>query len=226
MTGGPALGASPPPLEAWATALPPEVPAWILLATLLPFAVVLLTGFARISILLAFLRQGLGLQEVPSGTVTTALAALLALVAMAPVVDDLHHQVLVPYGAGELTPGEAAAKAWTPMTLFMRAQTRDEDRRLFMQLLAERGVEPGVASWQVTVPSFVLSELKSGFQLGLVIWLPFLVVDLLAGILLSVAGLSVEVRRVALPLKLLLFVAVDGWALLVAGVVRSFAGAP
>lgn len=200
------------------------IPPWILAVSLLPFVLVLLTGFARISLILAFLRQGLGLQEVPSGTVTTGLAALLSLVAMAPVLDQLQLQVVTPFSRGELSAREAVRGVWTPLEQFMRSQTRGEDLGVFQTLLSERGTQVAADSWQLTVPAFVLSELKSGFQIGLVIWIPFLVVDLLCGVILSLCGLSLEVRTVALPAKLLLFLVVDGWTLLVMGIVRSFGG--
>lgn len=200
------------------------VPPWILVVSLLPMALVLLTGFARISIILAFLRQGLGLQEVPSGTVSTGLAVLLSLVAMAPVLGPLQDEVVAPLSRGELEPSAALVATWGPLSGFMEAQTRSQDLEVFQLLLEERGViaEPG--SWQVLVPAFVLSELKSGFQIGLILWIPFLVVDLLAGVVLSLSGLSLEVRTVALPAKLLLFLVADGWTLLVTGVVNSFVG--
>lgn len=214
------------PAEVLLAALPEAVPAWIVAVTLLPLALVLLTAFARISIILAFLRQGLGLQEVPSATVTTGLAALLSMVAMAPVLDGIHREVLVPHAAGELSGRDAALRMWHPLSGFMAAQTRPGDVALFRGLLAERGVTVAPGDFQVTVPAFVLSELKSGFQIGLVVWLPFLLVDLLVGILLSLTALNLEVRTVALPAKLFLFVAVDGWTLLVGSMVRSFAGGP
>jgi flagellar biosynthetic protein FliP len=198
------------------------VPPWILAVTLLPLVLVLLTSFARISIILAFLRQALGLQEIPSATVTTGLAALLSLVTMAPVLDSLQNDVVVPYATGELQAREALPRSWIPLSEFMRSQTRPSDEEVFLDLLEERGVEVKEDAWQIAVPAFVLSELKSGFQIGLIIWLPFLVVDLIAGIFLSLLGLSLEVRSVALPAKLLLFLVVDGWTLLVTGIVRSF----
>ena len=204
--------------------LPAGIPPWIVAVTVLPMALVMVTAFARISIALAFLRHGLGIPEIPSGLVVTGLSVMLTLVAMAPTVLVLEGQVLRPYQAGEIDRARAARATWDGLAGFMRAQTRHVDRGTVLGLLRERGVEAAPEDPRVTVPAFVLSELKSGFQIGLVLWVPFLVVDLLAGAVLSTLGLSVEVRRVALPLKLLLFVAVDGWSLLVTGLVRSFAG--
>lgn len=205
-------------------ALPAGIPPWIVAVTLLPMALVMVTAFARISIALAFLRHGLGIPEIPSGIVVTGLSVLLTLVAMAPTVLVLEDQVLRPYQAGEVGRAQAAQKTWDGLAGFMRAQTRRTDSATVHGLLRERGLEVAPKDPRVLVPAFVLSELKSGFQIGLVLWVPFLVVDLLAGAVLSTLGLSVEVRRVALPVKLLLFVAVDGWSLLVTGLVRSFAG--
>lgn len=204
--------------------LPAGIPPWIVAVTILPVALVMVTAFARISIALAFLRHGLGIPEIPSGLVVTGLSVLLTLVAMAPTMLVLEEAALRPYQAGQLDRAHAAAKAWDGLAGFMRAQTRRTDRATVLGLLRERGLVTAPEDPRVTVPAFVLSELKSGFQIGLVLWVPFLVVDLLAGAVLSTLGLSIEVRRVALPLKLLLFVAVDGWSLLVTGLVRSFAG--
>jgi flagellar biosynthetic protein FliP len=207
-----------------AASLPAGIPPWIVAVTLLPMALVMVTAFARISIALAFLRHGLGIPEIPSGLVVTGLSVLLTLVAMAPTLLVIEDQVVRPYQAGRLDRVHAARAAWDALSDFMRAQTRRSDQATVLGLLRERGLEVTPEDARVQLPAFVLSELKSGFQIGLVLWVPFLVVDLLAGAVLSTLALSVEVRRVALPVKLLLFVAVDGWSLLVTGLVRSFAG--
>lgn len=214
-----------PLVDAVATAQAAGVPTWILAASALPFAVVLLTSFTRISIVLAFLRHGLGTPDVPSATVATVLAALLSGVAMAPVLARVQREAYRPLRAEEISTEQALERAWVPLRAFLEAQTRPHDRALFARLLAERAVLADEADSAVLIPAFVVSELKSGFQIGLVIWVPFLAVDLLVAMLLSVSGLALEARLAALPLKLLLFVAVDGWALLAAGLVRSFAGA-
>lgn len=204
--------------------LPGGVPPWIVAVTLVPMVLVMVTAFARISIALAFLRHGIGIPEVPSALVVTGLSVLLTLVAMAPTVIRIEEHALRPLQAGSADRLQAARAAWAELAAFMRAQTRRADSATVAGLLRERGVVAEAEDPRALVPAFVLSELKSGFQIGLVLWVPFLVVDLLAGAVLSTLGLSVEVRRVALPVKLLLFVAVDGWSLLVTGLVRSFAG--
>lgn len=221
----PASGAAAP-LATLAGALPEGMPAWILVVSLMPVALVLLTSFARISIALAFLRHGLGLPDVIPGTVSAGLAALLACVTMAPVIDGVYQEALVPLSRGEVTGDAAVAKAWGALRGFLEAQTRGEDLGLIRKLYAERGSRVDARDPRAGIPAFVLSELKSGFQIGLILWIPFLVVDLLVALILAATTLPLETRTVALPLKLTLFVTVDGWSLLTAGLVRSFGGAP
>lgn len=202
------------------------VPPWVVAVSLLPFALVLLTAFARISLVLAFLRHGLGLPDVPSGTVVAGLAALLSLVAMAPVLEEARREAGIPWAEGRLGAPEALARAAVPLARFMDRATREAHRVLFVRLLAERGIAAEPTDPGVRVPAFVLSELVSGFQLGLVVWAPFLAVDLALALLLSVAGLAIEARTLAVPAKLLLFLAADGWALLAAGLVRAYGVGP
>ncbi len=213
-------------LEAAARMLPEGTPGWVVAASLLPFAVVVLTSFTRISILLAFLRQGIGLGDTPSPTVLTALAALLTVIAMAPVLDQVQREAVEPWLRGELAAEVARDRGWSRVAGFMQAETRRQDLDLMRRLHAERGLRLEAGSPRVLVPAFVVSELRASFRMGLAIWLPFLVVDLLAAVLVSLSGLALEARLLALPLKLLLFLAVDGWALLVAGMVRSVGMSP
>ena len=198
----------------------------IMVVTLLsvaPALLVSLTSFTRITIVLAFLRQGLGMPSVPPNQVLAALALFLTLFSMEPTLDALHKQALRPYLDGKLT-AMAAVDAGLPVIRgFMLRQTRGADLMLLSQISGGPApTKPDDVRLATLSAAFLLSELKTAFQIGLVILLPFLLVDLLVSVAISSLGLSgLPASAVGLPVKLALFVAVDGWNLIVGSLLRS-----
>lgn len=211
-------------LAALQTLVPNGTPTWILFLSLFPFLVVFLTGFARVSMVLAFLRHGLGLPDLPSGPVMVSLATALTLVAMAPLLEVLHNDALGPLSRQEISHSVALQRAWPPLMQFLESETLEADRALFRDLHLERGVELDPGDPRTLLPAFVVSELRTAFQLGMILWIPFLVVDLALAVLLSLVGLQVDPASLARPLKVLLFLSVSGWSLVVRGLVQSFQG--
>lgn len=192
--------------------------------TLLPAMLMMMTSFTRIIIVFAILRQALGLQQTPSNQILLGLALFLSVFIMTPVFEQLNEQALQPYLAEELSPDQAVSAAVQPFREFMFAQTRESDLQLFMELSA---TEP-VASreevpFTVLVPSFVTSELKTAFQIGFLLFIPFLVIDLVvASVLMAMGMMMLPPIIVSLPFKLMLFVLVDGWAMIIGTLASSF----
>ena len=193
--------------------------------TLLPALFMLMTSFTRILIVLHFLRSALGAQTTPPTQLLVAIAILLTGAVMRPVIQQANQDALQPYFAGEITQAEAYGKALTPFREFMMANTRDQDLGVFTEL---NGVADQVETYDdiptVTVVSaFVTSELRTAFQMGFVIFLPFIVVDLIvASVLMSMGMFMLPPVMVSLPFKLLLFVLADGWSLVIQNVATSF----
>ena len=195
----------------------------VTLISVAPALLVSLTSFTRITIVLAFLRQGLGMPSVPPNQVLAALALFLTLFSMEPTLDGIYKQAVAPYIDGKVT-ARAAADAGLPILRgFMLRQTRNSDLLLLSQLSGgAKPATPEDVRLATLSAAFLLSELKSAFQIGLVILLPFLLVDLLVSIAISSLGLSgLPASAVALPVKLALFVSVDGWNLIVGSLLRS-----
>jgi flagellar biosynthetic protein FliP len=200
----------------------------VLLLTLLSFLPAILmtmTCFTRIVIVFHFLRQALGTQEVPSNQILVGLALFLTMFIMAPVGAELNAVALQPAIAGQIDVGEALARATPPLRTFMLRQTRESDLALFVQASkAPRPDSPQDLSMAVVIPAYVISEVKTGFQMGFFIFVPFLLIDLVVSTtLLSMGMLQLPPAMIALPFKLLLFVMIDGWGLIVGSIVRSFA---
>jgi flagellar biosynthesis protein FliP len=200
----------------------------ILLLTLisfLPAILVTMTSFTRIAIVFHFLRQALGTQEMPSNQVLVGLALFLTMFIMAPVGARINELAVAPAMEGQITVTEAVSRGTPPLREFMLRQTREADLGLFMEL--SKAPVPATASdlpMTVVVPAYVISELKTGFQMGFFLFVPFLLIDLVVSTtLLSMGMMQLPPAMVSLPFKVLLFVMIDGWNLLVGSIVRSFA---
>lgn len=193
------------------------------LLTLAPSIVMLMTSFTRIVIVLGFVRQAIGVPSAPSNQIITGLALFLTFFIMTPVVDRIHDQALQPYFAGQIKAPEAFAKAQQPLREFMLRQTRTRDLEFFLELGGYGPTPVKELPLRVIIPAFVLSELQTAFQMGFLVFLPFLVIDFLVGtVMMSLGMMMMPPTVVALPLKLLVFVLVDGWELVVRSLVQSF----
>jgi len=192
--------------------------------SLAPAILMMMTSFTRIIIVLSFLRTAIGTAQVPPNSVLAGLALFLTFFVMRPVWDDVNAHAVQPYLHNQLSFTEAVQTAEQPVRGFMLRQTRARDLRLFLDLA--RGPRPKTAAdvaLSTLVPAFVISELKSAFQIGFVLYVPFLVVDLIvSSVLMSMGMLMLPPVTVSLPFKLLLFVMIDGWHLITRSVVLSF----
>ena len=192
--------------------------------SLIPSILLCVTPFARLLIVFHFLRQALGLQTTPSNQTLIGLSMIMTFFLMQPVAAVIYDTSVVPLEAGTITPIQALERAATPMRQFMAHYVREKDVALFLELAKEprpRNVQD--LSFRVMLPSYILSELKAGFQIGTVLFLPFLVVDMVvASITTSVGMMQLPPVVISTPLKLLLFLMVDGWHLLIGSLMRSF----
>jgi flagellar biosynthetic protein FliP len=194
------------------------------LLTLLPAMLLLMTGFTRILIVLGFLRSAMGTQSAPPTQLLVAIALILTGLVMRPVIAEANDAALQPYLRGELTQVDAYKAALVPARRFMITNTRDTDLRAFVELSGEADADSLEQVGTMTIVSaFVTSELRTAFQMGFVIFLPFLVIDLIvASVLMSMGMFMLPPVMVSLPFKLLLFVLADGWSLVMQGLVASF----
>ncbi|MDO9286386.1 MAG: flagellar type III secretion system pore protein FliP [Aquabacterium sp.] len=193
--------------------------------TFLPAVVLMMTGFTRIVIVLSLLRQALGTQAAPPNQVIIGLSLFLTFFVMSPTLDKVYTEAWQPYQAQTIDFGEAVERAGKPMREFMLKQTRHSDMALFAKLAK---VDPAVKAadmpFTVIVPAFVASELKSAFQIGFMIFIPFLIIDMIvASVLMSLGMMMLSPVLVSLPFKLMLFVLADGWNLLLGSLAASFA---
>lgn len=194
------------------------------LLTVLPSIVLMMTSFTRIIIVLSILRHALGLQQTPPNQVLIGLALFLSLFVMAPTIEKINAQAIEPYSADEMTLTDAIENSGTIMHGFMAKQTRQSDLRLFMDLAGEDSFEkPEDIPFSIMLPAFVTSELKTAFQIGFLVFLPFLIIDLVvAAVLMSLGMMMLSPVIISMPFKLLLFVLVDGWALTMGSLAGSF----
>jgi len=227
-----------------------EVALLLTLLSLLPAALITLTCFTRIVIVLSFVRRALSVNELPPNPVIIGLALFLTMFVMAPVAEKLYEETWTPYQAGELTITEAGENAWQTLGAFLLANTRKSELALFDELAhgaahgakagAAAGAAAGVAAasgdevsalapsnelpkLRVLVPAFILSELKTAFQMGFLLFLPFLVIDLVvSSVLLSMGMMMLPPVMISTPIKILIFVLVDGWRLVCESLVTSF----
>jgi flagellar biosynthetic protein FliP len=198
----------------------------VLLMTLLsvaPSLVLLMTSFTRIVIVLGFVRTALGVPSAPSNQIIVGLSLFLTFFIMGPVIDQVHTAALQPYLDGRITSAAAIDQASAPLRTFMLKQTRTRDLEYFLEL---GGFGPTPAKdlpLRVVIPAFVVSELQTSFQMGFLLFLPFLVIDfLVSSVLMALGMMMMPPNVVSLPLKLLLFVLVDGWRMVVQSLVQSF----
>jgi len=192
--------------------------------TLIPSVLICMTPFARLLIVFHFLRQALGLQTTPSNQTLIGLSVILTFFLMQPVASQIYQEAALPLQAGQITPIEALTRAEIPMHKFMGRYVREKDVALFVGLAKEpRPASVDDISMRVLLPAYILSEIKAGFEIGTVLFLPFLVVDMVvASITTSVGMLQLPPVVISTPLKLLLFLMVDGWHLLISSLMRSF----
>ncbi|KUR73185.1 flagellar biosynthesis protein flip [Novosphingobium fuchskuhlense] len=194
------------------------------LLTILPSLVLMMTSFTRILVVLAILRQALGLQQSPPNQVLIGLSLFLSLFVMAPTLDKVNASAIAPYSAGTINAEQAIAAAGTEFHTFMIRQTREHDLQMFASMAkAPKFAKTTEVPFSILLPAFVTSELKTAFQIGFMLFLPFLVIDLVvSSVLMSLGMMMMSPTVVSLPFKLLLFVLVDGWALLMGSLAASF----
>jgi flagellar biosynthetic protein FliP len=201
-----------------------QILALLTVLTLAPSILVMMTSFTRIVIVLAFMRQALGMQQTPPNTVLVGLALFLTFFSMAPVGTRVYREALQPYMAEHIDHVTALDRASDPIRKFMIHQTREKDLALFVNLSkSPRPARPADVAMTTLIPAFLISELKTAFQIGFLLFIPFLIVDMvIASILLSLGMMMLPPILVSLPFKLMLFVMVDGWSLLVGSLMQSF----
>jgi flagellar biosynthetic protein FliP len=204
--------------------VPMQILILLTLMTLLPGAIMAMTPFLRITIVLHFLRQALGTQNTPSNQVLLGLALFLSIVLMQPVAADMYSHAWTPLEAGQITTGQAMDAAAKPLRVFLSRFAREKDIQLFVELThAAKPRTPADLELRILIPAYILSELKAGFQIGAVLFLPFLVIDLVvASVTLSVGMVQLPPAMISAPFKILLFVLVDGWTLVVGSLMKSF----
>lgn len=203
---------------------PLQIVLMLTLLTLLPAALVSLTPLLRITVVLHFLRQALGTQTTPSNQVLTGLALFLTLLVMKPVAVDVYTRAWLPYDRGEIALDRALQEGAGPWRKFLLKFCREKDLQLFLELSGSKPpAKPEQLELVTILPAYILSELRTGFQIGAALFLPFLVIDIVvASITLSIGMVQLPPIMVSAPFKILLFVLVDGWNLVVGSLVRSF----
>jgi flagellar biosynthetic protein FliP len=192
--------------------------------TLLPAALLMMTGFTRIVIVLAILRQALGAGQAPPNQVLIGLALFLTFFVMGPVFDQINADALQPYMEGKIETTVALDKGLVPLKQFMLDQTRESDIASFVRIAGGSGyATPQDVPLKILVPAFATSELKSAFQIGFLIFIPFVIIDLVvASVLMSMGMMMLSPMLISLPFKIMLFVLVDGWALVMGTLAASF----
>ena len=190
----------------------------------IPAILVMFTSFTRIIVVLSFLRQAIGGPQIPPNTVVVGLALFITLFVMSPTIDVVVADALNPYIEKKITLTQALGKAEGPVKDFMLRQTRQKDIALFLRLANEENPQtPKDTPMKVVIPAFAISELKTAFEMGFLLYLPFIIIDMVvASVMLSMGMMMVPPVMLSLPFKLLLFVLVDGWNLVVGTIVRSF----
>ncbi|KUK09865.1 MAG: Flagellar biosynthesis/type III secretory pathway protein [Caldanaerobacter subterraneus] len=191
--------------------------------TLAPSILIMMTSFTRIVIVLAFLRNALGLQQMPPNQVLIGLALFLTFYIMAPVGYDINNNAIKPYVEGQINQYEAYERAIKPLKSFMLRQTRQNDLALFVNLAKIKADKVEDLPMRVVIPAFIISELKTAFEIGFIIYIPFLVIDIIvASVLMSMGMFMLPPVLISLPFKVLLFILVDGWNLVVKSLILGF----
>ena len=193
------------------------------LLTLAPSILLLMTCFTRVAIVLSFVRTALQLQGSPGNQIIIGLSLFITFFVMAPVWESINNDAIAPYQAHSITADVALDRAAGHMRTFMLKQTRPKDVELFVSMAKLQPTDPNQLPLRVVIPAFMISELRTAFQMGFLIFVPFILIDLIvATVLMSMGMMMMPPQTISLPLKLLLFVLVDGWSLVVQSLVRSF----
>jgi flagellar biosynthesis protein FliP len=205
-------------------AVPVQITVLLTLLALLPAAIMSVTPFLRISIVLHFLRQALGTQSAPSNQTLVGLSLFLTMLVTSPLLSQIHEEAWIPMQKGQLTQEQAIEQAGKPLSAFLLKYTREKDIRLFLEIShAPAPKSPQDLEFKILVPAYIISELKTGFQIGAVLFLPFLVIDIVvASVTLSIGMVQLPPVMISAPFKILLFVLVDGWNLLIGSLIKSF----
>lgn len=223
-TGIPVLSVETNPTGTQEYSITLQVLGLMTLLTFLPAIVMMMTSFIRVTVVFAILRQALGMQQTPSNQILIGLSLFLTLFIMTPVVEQINENAVQPYLQESITSVQALERAQIPFSNFMMSQIRESDLMLFLELsgteeLAENELPP----FKVLVPAFIISELKTAFQIGFLLFIPFLIVDLVvASILMAMGMMMLSPLIISLPFKIMLFVLIDGWALVVGTLANSF----
>ena len=205
--------------------MPVQIVVLLTLLTFLPAIIMSLSSFTRIIIVFHFLRQALGTQEAPSNQILIGLALFLTFFIMNPTLTTMYSSAYEPWSKGEIDQTQAVDRAVGPLKQFMLKSTREKDLQLFVDMSgASKPKGPEDLSMRVVMPAFMISEIKTAFQIGFVLFLPFLVIDMVvSSVLLSMGMMQLPPMMVSLPFKVLLFILVDGWSLVVSSLVKSYA---
>lgn len=201
-----------------------QLVALVTVLAIAPSVLVMVTSFTRIVVVLSLLRSAIGTQTAPPNNVIVALALFLTAFVMAPTFREVYRLGIEPLLAGQIQPVEAFQRASGPMRTFMLRQVREKDLSLFVELSREPApADPAAMGLQILVPAFMISELRRAFEIGFLLFVPFLIIDLVvASILMSVGMMMLPPATIALPFKLIFFVLVDGWTLVAGSLVQSF----
>jgi len=220
----PAVTSTPAPGGGQTYSLSIQTLLFLTSLTFLPAVVLMMTSFTLIIIVLSLLRQALGTVQAPPNQVLIGLSLFLTLFVMAPVLDRIYNDSYLPFSQNRITLDQALERGAVPLKAFMLRQTRESDLALFAKLAQQPPIENAEqVPLRVLVPAYVISELKTAFQIGFVVFIPFLIIDLVvSSVLMSMGMMMLSPVIISLPFKLMLFVLVDGWNLLVGSLVQSF----
>ncbi|MFT5594052.1 MAG: flagellar biosynthetic protein FliP [Oceanicoccus sp.] len=201
-----------------------QILAIMSLLTILPTLVIMMTSFTRIIVVFSILRQALGLQQTPSNQILLGLAMFLSMFIMMPVFKVMNETAIQPYINEQIMPLEALEKASIPLREFMLAQIREDDLTLFVRLSGEKNIASASETpFHILIPAFVTSELKTAFQIGFMLFIPFLIIDLVvASVLMAMGMMMLSPIIISLPFKIMLFVLVDGWAMVIGTLAASY----
>jgi flagellar biosynthetic protein FliP len=221
--GLPAFTSVPGPGGSQTYSLPIQTLLFLTALTFLPALLLMMTGFTRIIIVLSLLRQAIGTPSAPPNQVLVGLALFLNFFVMAPTLDSIYKDAYQPFSQNKIDAAQVIERAGVPLRQFMLKQTREADLGLFMKLAGSDATTPDQVPMKVLIPAFVTSELKTAFQIGFLIFIPFLIIDMVvSSVLMSMGMMMLSPVMISLPFKIMLFVLADGWNLLIGSLVRSF----
>jgi flagellar biosynthetic protein FliP len=219
----PAFTSVPGPGGSQTYSLPVQTLLFLTALTFLPALLLMMTGFTRIIIVLSLLRQAIGTPTAPPNQVLVGLALFLNFFVMAPTLDSIYQDAYQPFSQNKINATQAMDRAGVPLRQFMLRQTREADLGLFMKLADSEATTPDEVPIKALIPAFVTSELKTAFQIGFLIFIPFLIIDMVvSSVLMSMGMMMLSPVMISLPFKIMLFVLADGWNLLIGSLVRSF----